>query len=474
MAGEIAPPAVRIATYGVHAGASLVGVCSDQLAVAQQGVPAAMLLKQFFFQRLERLDIPAHILFADAHATVLSSSGLGMAWAHSLARIADAVTTLRTGTTSAAPPVTPTTPPPAPRTAPPRTPSRDRRRRAAPPSETASPPRAGNRLSPLKSAARSVACRLDLDAVASAPSRFSITMSTLYLVLVAVVMEGRRLVHPMRLLPELVVHEGLQQRPEIGGVREEPSPADPGAPAHIRPVSTACIFGVLTRAGGLRRACQAGTRSTRKSCSSRARYLPAVTRFRPSLPPRSARLTSRPESTAVRRSSPVIESTSPIPGRSVRSRWMSAFTYCRYQARRPSRSLARFKGFRKSSRSQSAAPGDPGSAPHGPPALRRGAARSGTSASGPRSRIPDRVPSRTASILPTSAPDTLGRSSALADPVSRNRPGLRSSSTDCLMASKVSGTRCTSSSAIRFRGRVADEADGIPPGPPPPARCRRR
>ena len=50
--------------------------------------------------------------------------------------------------------------------------------------------------------------------------------------------------------------------------------------------------------------------------------------------------------------------------------------------------------------------------------------------------------------------DNLGSNKALADPVSRKRPGARCSSTACLMETNNSGSLCTSSKAIRFGGRL--------------------
>jgi hypothetical protein len=53
------------------------------------------------------------------------------------------------------------------------------------------------------------------------------------------------------------------------------------------------------------------------------------------------------------------------------------------------------------------------------------------------------------SIRPTSDSDSLGSTSARAEPVRRKRPGLRFASTLRLMARNNSGTRCTSSRITR-------------------------
>ena len=58
------------------------------------------------------------------------------------------------------------------------------------------------------------------------------------------------------------------------------------------------------------------------------------------------------------------------------------------------------------------------------------------------------------SIRPASDSATVGTSSILADPVSRNRPRRRSRSTACLMAGSSAGTRCTSSN-VTMSGRLA-------------------
>ena len=58
----------------------------------------------------------------------------------------------------------------------------------------------------------------------------------------------------------------------------------------------------------------------------------------------------------------------------------------------------------------------------------------------------------TDSILPARESDNPGSNKALADPVSRKRPGTRCSSTACLMETNNSGNRCTSSSATRVPG----------------------
>ena len=51
---------------------------------------------------------------------------------------------------------------------------------------------------------------------------------------------------------------------------------------------------------------------------------------------------------------------------------------------------------------------------------------------------------------------------SLADPVSRKRPGVRFSSTVCLMASRVSGTRCMAAGSCAGEG-LRKRREGLRP-----------
>ena len=120
--------------------------------------------------------------------------------------------------------------------------------------------------------------RLDLDPVTSTRCGLHHDVH-LDLVLVAVVVEDQRLLHPERLLPQFVVHEGFQQRPQVGGTCRQPSPADPAHGAHHSGVDGLH----LRRLDHARefRSVPGGDALHKEKLLQRARYFAAVRRFRP-------------------------------------------------------------------------------------------------------------------------------------------------------------------------------------------------